>query len=106
MNNKQYEDKINFLEHKLRHKELHYKKFERSKYRVVTNYDKIDWHDYKFMKYERTREGPGENGTAYYLTNTDDLKYNKKLYNKTGFYALASDHISVNRSVPDIRDPG
>ena len=83
LNNKQYEKKINFLEQKVKHKESHYKKFEntivQSKYRVVTNYDKID--------YEKTREGPGEHGTAYYLTNTEDLKHNQQLYNKTGFFA-------------------
>lgn len=55
------------------------------------------------MEYERTREGPGEQGQRYFLTNASEIELNKKLEAEEGLSVLVSDKISVNRSVPDTR---
>lgn len=63
---------------------------------------KKDWHDYNFIEYEKNRMGFGEHGEPVSLGD----EYNDasvKLFKLNGFNALLSDHISVNRSVPDIR---
>ena len=62
-----------------------------------------DWHDYKFMEFEANQTGPGEQGKAFELTDKD-REENDALLAKYGFYPLVSDKISVNRSVPDVRD--
>lgn len=72
-------------------------------YPVATNFERIDWHDYKFMAYELTREGPGEHGSGVVLTDPAEIKQNKELFESEGLYVLVSDKISVNRSVPDER---
>lgn len=76
---------------------------EVKRYPVLQNYEKQDWHDYQFMAYEETREGPGEKGIPYILTDPGDIKRNKELYEFEGLFAVVSDKISVNRSVPDVR---
>lgn len=63
-----------------------------------------DWHDYKFIEYEKNRTGPGENGAAYNPTD-DELKQDLETLKKYGYHKIASDKVSVNRSVIDCRDP-
>lgn len=67
--------------------------------------DKIDWHDYKFMYYEKSRVGPGENGAPFNLTDPKEIEVNKIGYDTEGIYTVVSDKISPNRSVPDCRLP-
>lgn len=74
-----------------------------SNFEHVANVDdfKIDWHDHKFMIYEATRVGPGENGAPVKL-NAKELKASSK--GRTyGINELANEKISPNRSLPDVR---
>uniref|UniRef100_A0A0N5C4C4 Polypeptide N-acetylgalactosaminyltransferase n=1 Tax=Strongyloides papillosus TaxID=174720 RepID=A0A0N5C4C4_STREA len=68
---------------------------------------KIDWHDYKQMEEDMKREGNGEQGKAYVISNEtpDNKKLQDQLYRANGYNAYISDMISVNRSVKDIRHP-
>jgi hypothetical protein len=72
-------------------------------YPVATSYKRKDWHDWEFIEYEKTREGPGEQGKPFELTDPDDIALNQELLKTEGLYVIASDKISVNRSVPDFR---
>lgn len=72
-------------------------------YPVVENYEKKDWHDYEFMKYEATRQGPGEQGKGFQLTDAKDIELDKKLTEEEGLHVVVSDRISVNRSLWDTR---
>jgi polypeptide N-acetylgalactosaminyltransferase len=72
-------------------------------YPEANSYELKDWHDYKFMDYEAHRYGPGENGSAFVLTDPSDVKIGKKLLQIEGLNVLVSDKISVNRSLPDVR---
>ena len=74
-------------------------------YPVATNYERKDWHDWKFIEYEKNRKGPGENGKPFNLTDPADIELNDKLFKIEGLYVVVSDKISVNRSVPDTRLP-
>ena len=74
-------------------------------YPVPSNYDRKDWHDWKFIEYEKNRKGPGENGKPFILTDPADIELNDKLFKIEGLYVVVSDKISVNRSVPDTRLP-
>lgn len=65
--------------------------------------ERKDWHDYAFIKYERKRKGPGEQGKPVILTDPLDIELNDKLFKTEGLYPIVSDKISVNRSVPDTR---
>ena len=62
-----------------------------------------DWHDYKFMEYEKYRVGIGEYGAAVILNDLDEIIDNERLYKKSGFSDVVSNKISVNRSIPDPR---
>ncbi|CAG5120822.1 unnamed protein product, partial [Candidula unifasciata] len=64
--------------------------------------EKIDWHDYKSIEAEKQRQGPGEQGQAYIMSADEESRKNE-LYRANGFNALASDGISLQRSVKDIR---
>ncbi|KAF0294753.1 N-acetylgalactosaminyltransferase 6 [Amphibalanus amphitrite] len=65
---------------------------------------RIDWHDQEQIKRDAERQGPGERGQSFALP--PDLEAQKdKLYKVNGFNALASDQISLNRSLSDIRHP-
>lgn len=75
----------------------------RPRYPFATEYFKADWHDHDFMEYEASRVGDGEQGEPHFLTDEDDIKTNKELYEKFGFFVVVSDRISVNRSLPDVR---
>ncbi|XP_041358145.1 putative polypeptide N-acetylgalactosaminyltransferase 10 [Gigantopelta aegis] len=67
-----------------------------------TELKKIDWHNYKLIEEERSRTGPGEQGSALIL-GAEDEKHKDELYKVNGFNAFASDKISLERSVKDIR---
>jgi len=64
----------------------------------------IDWHDRDAIAREKDRKGPGEGGSAYILT-AEEEKLKSPLYQVNGFNALASDKISLSRSLSDIRHP-
>jgi hypothetical protein len=66
---------------------------------------KIDWHDHEKIKMEKAKVGPGEQGKAFKLTKPEDIEINNQLLRVNGYYARASDIISVNRSIADIRHP-
>lgn len=72
-------------------------------YPEVENYEMKDWHDYEFMAYEGNRTGPGENGSAVFLTDPDEIKLSEELLKIEGLNVMISDKISVNRSLPDVR---
>lgn len=80
-------------------------KISMPRYPFATYYERKDYHDYSFMAMESLREGPGEQGKPYALTDTSDIERNKELMDRFGFHCLVSDHISVNRSLPDLRLP-
>lgn len=67
------------------------------------NSEKKDWHDWEFIFYESLRKGPGEQGKPYEINSEFDLKLSQSIFQVEGLYALVSDKISVNRSVPDLR---
>lgn len=74
-------------------------------YPLIQSYERKDWHDYKFMEIESKREGPGENGKGVKFTDENEKKEAKKLFWKEGLNVMASDKISVRRSLPDTRHP-
>ena len=49
-------------------------------YHKASNYERKDWHDWKFIEYETHRKGPGENGTPFVLTDPADIELNEKLF--------------------------
>ena len=75
------------------------------RYPFATNYERKDYHDYDFIKMEAKREGPGEQGQRYLLIDKFDIERNNELLKAYGISTIASDHISVNRSLPDVRLP-
>ena len=77
--------------------------FFKQKHNVLQT--KVDWHNYTLIDIEKHRKGPGEQGKAFKLTNPNDIKRNNELNKVNGYWAVASDIISVNRSVADIRHP-
>lgn len=50
--------------------------------------------------------GNGEHGISATVPPKTTAEEKEKLYKVNGFNALLSDHISLNRSVPDIRHKG
>lgn len=70
------------------------------------NHTKKDWHDYTMMERDAKRVGFGEQGKR--ATNNDESTKDmeRKMSLENGFNAYLSDMISVNRSVPDIRNKG
>lgn len=69
-----------------------------SKYPVVTNFERKDWHDYKFIAMEANRTGPGEQGKPFELTDPEDIKRNQKLFKIEGLYVLRN-KIIVNSCI-------
>lgn len=72
-------------------------------YPFITNFERKDWHDHKFIKYELSRIGPGEQGKPHKLKNPKDIARNAEMLKTEGFFPIVSDQVSVNRSVPDTR---
>lgn len=87
--------------------EFHYVEPENSFFKQKHNVlqTKVDWHNYTLINSEKKRKGPGEQGKAFKLTKKADILKNSKLNVVNGYSAVASDIISVNRSVADIRHP-
>jgi hypothetical protein len=68
----------------------------------LTN-DTKDWNDYEQIKNDRGRVGYGELGLKTYTQgDTAELEY--KMMQENGHNALVSDLISLDRSVPDLRN--
>jgi hypothetical protein len=80
-------------------------KISTPRYPFATSYERKDYQNHELIQMELKREGPGEQGKEYVLTDYQDIERNKKIVEKFGFYGVASDHISVNRSLPDFRLP-
>ncbi|XP_026469893.1 N-acetylgalactosaminyltransferase 6-like [Ctenocephalides felis] len=74
-------------------------------FRLRNDRIKIDWHDYEAIQRDLNRIGPGEQGKPANATKINET-LKKKLYDVNGFNAALSDKISLNRSLPDIRNPG
>ncbi|CAK9291492.1 unnamed protein product [Gordionus sp. m RMFG-2023] len=68
---------------------------------------RFDWHDYSAIKIDSLRTGPGEQGTSFNLNLNDPevKKLRDSLFSVNGFNAHASDFISLDRSLKDIRHP-
>lgn len=77
--------------------------FFKQKHNVLRQ--KVDWHNQTHIQLEKGRRGPGEQGKKFKLTDPEDIKRNTMLMRVNGYYAVASDIISPNRSVNDIRHP-
>jgi len=71
---------------------------------VATQLTRIDWHDYEKIAAEKSRTGPGEQGSAVILSAEEEKK-KADLYKVNGFNAFASDKISLDRAILDIRHP-
>lgn len=88
-------------------KEFHYvepaNSFFKQKHNVLRT--KVDWHNWTHVQQEKDRKGPGEQGKAFRLRDPKDIEKNNELLRVNGYWAVASDIISVNRSVSDIRHP-
>uniref|UniRef100_A0ABM0GV86 Polypeptide N-acetylgalactosaminyltransferase 10-like n=1 Tax=Saccoglossus kowalevskii TaxID=10224 RepID=A0ABM0GV86_SACKO len=65
---------------------------------------KKDWHDYARIKSDAARTGPGEQGRPYILS-PEEKKNEHQDFSKHGFNKHISDVLSVERALPDIRDP-
>lgn len=87
------EDQFNYIEQS--------DSFFKQKHNVLQK--RIDWHNYTHIDIEKKRKGPGEGGKAFKLTNSEDIRRNNELNKVNGYWAVASDLISPNRSVLDIR---
>lgn len=59
--------------------------------------------DYK--NNEQSRSGPGEQGKALHLAGEEKVEA-ERLMPSEAFNRIASDKISLERSIPDVRDPG
>lgn len=77
--------------------------FFKQKHNVLRT--KVDWHNHTAIDAEKRRRGPGEQGKKFVLEDPDDIRRNKELLKVNGYYAVASDIISPNRSIGDIRHP-
>ncbi|XP_070392539.1 polypeptide N-acetylgalactosaminyltransferase 13-like [Dermacentor albipictus] len=67
--------------------------------------DKTDYLVHAMIIPDAQAKGPGEHDATYFLP-AGTGKMNDKLYKVNGFNELASDFIALNRSLPDIRNPG
>lgn len=71
--------------------------FFKQKHNVLMK--RVDWHNSSLDAAEKARQGPGEQGKAFKLTDSNDIAINNQLLRVNGYWARASDIISVNRSV-------
>ncbi|KAG5678097.1 hypothetical protein PVAND_007799 [Polypedilum vanderplanki] len=65
--------------------------------------EKISWENKTQIESDSKRIGPGEQGKPFVLTDPTEIAENKKYIEKEGFSILASDKISLNRALPDMR---
>lgn len=72
-------------------------------YPIIRSFERKDWHDYEFIKYEASRTGNGEQGKALILTDPEDIELDKAMEIQEGLHVVVSDKISVNRSILDTR---
>ncbi|XP_071951466.1 polypeptide N-acetylgalactosaminyltransferase 10-like [Antedon mediterranea] len=73
----------------------------------VLNYGdniRIDWHNYTQIEADKHREGPGEHGIPIKL-NAEMKKTEHQDFSANGFNLRVSDMVSLDRAIPDIRDP-
>lgn len=63
---------------------------------------KKDWHDYKTIKMEAKRTGPGEQGEAVYVSKEEE-ELSKKIFEENQHNGLASDKIARDRAIRDTR---
>lgn len=70
----------------------------------ILKFKSIDWHDRKQQKLDAQRTGAGELGKMY-VVGAEFKEERRQLYKVNGFNGFASDQISLNRSLPDIRHP-
>lgn len=66
---------------------------------------KVDWLDHDFVRKEKSRQGPGENGEPVIL-GENDAEISKLYAQDYSYNVLVSDRISLDRSIPDTRAPG
>lgn len=66
--------------------------------------EKKDWEDVELIERDAKRKGLGEHGKAAYVKDESLKELEKEMSLDNGFNALLSDLISVNRSVPDVRN--
>lgn len=78
-------------------------KISTPRYPFATSYERKDYNNYELMHVESSRTGPGEHGKSYILKEDHEIEKNKEILKKYGYSGVASDHISVNRSLPDMR---
>jgi polypeptide N-acetylgalactosaminyltransferase len=65
----------------------------------------VDWHNWTHINAEKARTGPGEHGVKVVVSESD-RSADESSFHGNGFSAFASDMISVDRAVPDIRHSG
>lgn len=63
------------------------------------------WEDFEYMRNEKTRMGPGEQGTEVIITDPDELVKLEESVRREGFYVEVSDKFSLTRAIPDHRLP-
>jgi len=66
--------------------------------------ERKDWTDHEAMTADKLRSGLGEHGLPARVEDLAEQDMEKQLMQINGFNGLLSDKISVNRSVPDIRN--
>lgn len=65
----------------------------------------VRWKRYlEYQRAENSRTGPGEEGKPVVLVGEEKAKA-ESLMPKEAFNRIASDKISLERSIPDVRDP-
>ncbi|XP_076093310.1 putative N-acetylgalactosaminyltransferase 9 isoform X1 [Mytilus galloprovincialis] len=82
--------------------------FHNDKFSHIRNDELLAFRKKRYLDYKTTeskRTGPGEKGKAVILEG-EEKALGEKLYKKEAFNIIASDKISLQRSVPDVRDPG
>lgn len=81
--------------------------FFRRRINSYSNYitDKINWVDQGYLAREANRTGNGERGKPTILSE-DQVELSKTLANGYSYNVLASDMISLDRSLPDVRHEG
>lgn len=65
--------------------------------------ERIDWHDYDFIEYEKTRIGPGER-SGFSLTDPMEIKKNEEFLKNEGVSLVVSEKVSLTRALKDPRD--